>query len=377
LPGRFWGKRAGAAAACLGLVLAGCGTTGITGSSRATIYVSVPLRGPAAPDGRDIVDGARMALAAAGGRVGDLAVRARYLDDAVGAPHGTGWSPAAVGANARRATEDTSSVAYIGDLQSGASRTSEPITNAAHLLQVSPASGAVDLTRPFLGSDQLPDLEEEGGERTFGRVIPDDPAQATAAAAWVRKLGVKSVEVFRDGTEFGRTMALAFRQALTGVRVVGKDAQLIYYGGIAGDEPPAVRNARVRVMGSDALLPPYVVGPSSASFATSAAQAPTALPSSGRRFVAAFRERYGREPGRYAAYGYEAMAVVLASIRRAGSQGDQRQPVIDAFFATKGRHSVLGTYSVDPFGNTTLNRISGYRLHPGGHPRAVTLLPAR
>ena len=265
----------------------------------------------------------------------------------------------------------------LSEFQSGATRTSEPITNAAHLLQVSPASGAVDLTRPFLGSDQLPVLEDEGGERTFGRVIPDDPAQAAAAAAWVRKLGVKSVEVFRDTTAFGRTMAVAFRQALGGIRPVAKGGRLIYYAGVAGDEPPAVRNAKVPVMGSDALLPPYSTGHQRAELATSAAQAPPQLPASGRRFVASFQRRYRRAPGRYAAYGYEAMAVVLNAIRRAGSQGDQRQPVIDAFFATRGRRSVLGTYSINAFGDMTLNRISGYRLRAGVEPRPQALLPAR
>src|SRR3954453_23923799 len=184
---RFWAS--GLALVASGLSLGACGTAGISGSSRATVYVSAPLRGPAGADGRHIVDGARMALAAAGGRVGKLAVRARYLDDAAGSGDVAGWSPSAVGANARAATEDTSSVAYIGDFQSNATRTSEPITNAAHLLQVSPASGGVDLTRPFLGSDEVPVLEEEGGARTFGRVIPDDAAQAAAAAEWVRKLG--------------------------------------------------------------------------------------------------------------------------------------------------------------------------------------------
>ncbi len=57
----------------------------------------------------------------------------------------------------------------------------------------------------------------------------------------------------------------------------------------------------------------------------------------------------------YALYGYEAMSVVLASIRSAGSSGDDRQAVIDKFFATHDRHSVLGVYSMQPNGETTLS----------------------
>jgi branched-chain amino acid transport system substrate-binding protein len=53
------------------------------------------------------------------------------------------------------------------------------------------------------------------------------------------------------------------------------------------------------------------------------------------------------------------MAVVLDSIERAEG-GPDRSEVIDAFFATQDRHSVLGTYSIDEVGNTTLDRIAGY-----------------
>ena len=45
---------------------------------------------------------------------------------------------AAAGAIARRAVEDASAVGFIGDLDSGATRISLPITNQADLIQVSP-----------------------------------------------------------------------------------------------------------------------------------------------------------------------------------------------------------------------------------------------
>jgi branched-chain amino acid transport system substrate-binding protein len=39
--------------------------------------------------------------------------------------------------------------------------------------------------------------------------------------------------------------------------------------------------------------------------------------------------------------------------------------VIDAFLDTVDRRSVLGTYSIDEVGNTTLDRIAGYRVRRG------------
>jgi branched-chain amino acid transport system substrate-binding protein len=318
-----------------------------------------------------------MALAAARGRAGRLRVRAVYLDDTSGRGARARWSQAAVGANARRATEDTSAIAYIGDFDSGASRTSESITNAAHLLQVSPASTAVDLVRPFLGSDQLPPGELQGGERTFGRVIPDDQAQAEAAARWVRKLGVRRVALVRDRSRFGGTLADAFHEALGGAMVTRRGAELTYYAGVAADEPAFGGALPSRVMASDALLPPWSgARAAAATLATSAAEGPAVLPASGRRFVGDYRRRYRRPPGRYAAYGYEAMAVVLDAVRRAGASGDQRQAVIDSFFGTHGRRSILGAYSIDPVGDTTLARLGGYRIR-GGRAVDPTLLRIR
>jgi branched-chain amino acid transport system substrate-binding protein len=89
------------------------------------------------------------------------------------------------------------------------------------------------------------------------------------------------------------------------------------------------------------------------------------LPASGQRFLRAFRQRYHRTPGRYAAYGYEAMAVVLDSVRRAGDSGDDRDSVVSAFFETTDRDSILGRYSIDDVGNTTLTRLAGYRVRHG------------
>jgi branched-chain amino acid transport system substrate-binding protein len=69
------------------------------------------------------------------------------------------------------------------------------------------------------------------------------------------------------------------------------------------------------------------------------------------------------------------MALVLDSIRRAGGSGDDRDSVIDAFFDTVNRRSVLGTYSIDDVGDTTLDRLAGYRVVKG-RPRVETALRA-
>jgi branched-chain amino acid transport system substrate-binding protein len=73
------------------------------------------------------------------------------------------------------------------------------------------------------------------------------------------------------------------------------------------------------------------------------------------RVLGDYRRDFGGEPGPYALYGYEAMSVVLDSIRRAGAKGNDRQAVIDQFFAIRNRDSVLGRYSIEADGETTLS----------------------
>jgi hypothetical protein len=115
--------------------LAGCSSGGVSSDSRVTVYVSVPMSGPDGDRGRAVAAGARAALAQAGGRAGELAVRAAYLDDARGA--GRPALPA-IAANARRATEDSTAIAYLGELDRSASSTSQAITGEAGILQVVP-----------------------------------------------------------------------------------------------------------------------------------------------------------------------------------------------------------------------------------------------
>ncbi len=366
----------GAAAIVVALLAAtagGCaGDTKIESGAVLRVYVSMPLRGPSGADGRDVDDGARLALADAGGRAGGVDVRATYLDDTSGAPATARWSAAQTGANARGATQDTSAIAYIGDFESGATRTSEPITNEARLLQVSPASGAVGLTRPFAGSEQLPVYEQAADARTFGRVIPDDYAQGRAAAGWARKLGYERVGLLLgDHSSFSISVRTGFQDAGEGLLTGKGPLDAIFYAGDAAGEPSKPfrgRNAfRGPVMATDALISPWSAGTRpTVDLATSAALDPSQLPPAGQRFVRRFRARYDRAPGRYAAYGYESMAVVLDSIDRASADSVSRGSVVDAFFGTTDRASVLGTYSIDPLGDTTLDRMTGYRVGPGG-----------
>ncbi len=335
--------------------LAGCGDGGSEPEGDAVLRVYISL--PAGTDGQDASDGARLALTEAGGEAGGAAVEATFLDPAD--------TPAEVGANARAATQDSTAIAYLGDFESGATRTSLPITNTAGLLQVSPASGATDLVVAFPGSDDISELQTSGS-RTFGRVIPGDKAQAQAAARWVDELGVDTVSITADNSDFGQDVGASFRDALERTRI-SDAAELDFYAGIGRPSDAG------SVMVTDAqLTDEWIPDLADGTLATSAALDPSQLPPVADEFRGRFIAEYDRAPGRYAAYGYEAMGVILDSIERADDPTD-RTAVVEAFFGTTDRESILGMYSIDESGETTLDQMTGYEIS-GGRAEPVEAL---
>lgn len=159
------------AAPALALALAGCGATdsGPADDATVAVYVSAPLEGADAKDGLDVTDAARLALADAGEEAGGVPVRAEYLD--VASPGSGPFDPVRAGANARAAVEDSTAVGYVGELASGASRTSAPILNEADILQVAPGSGAEDLVRAEPFSDDVPTEVQPTGIRTYAQLV--------------------------------------------------------------------------------------------------------------------------------------------------------------------------------------------------------------
>jgi branched-chain amino acid transport system substrate-binding protein len=101
------------------------------------------------------------------------------------------------------------------------------------------------------------------------------------------------------------------------------------------------------------------------TYVVSPALAISAYPPAARRFQRAFESRYGRVPGPYAILGYEAMRVVLRAMAVAGKRANHPEAVIRAFYGTRDRRSVLGTYSIGRSGDTTLRRFGGYRVRHG------------
>lgn len=128
------GRWAALAAALSLLGWAGCGeSNGVADGATVSVYVAAPLCAEAEQE-----------LARQGGEAGNVRVRVACLPNAEGDGE---LDLATIGANARRATEDSSAVAYIGERTKAASRFSEPILEAAGVRQYSQMSGAAAMRR--------------------------------------------------------------------------------------------------------------------------------------------------------------------------------------------------------------------------------------
>ncbi|HEX3292120.1 MAG TPA: ABC transporter substrate-binding protein [Solirubrobacterales bacterium] len=346
------------------LLLLGATGCSVTGSSRieapVAVYVSLPLTGPRGADGRDAADGARLALEEARGRAGSLAAQAHFLDDA----RGRAWDPVTVGANARTAVQDHTTAAYIGELDSEPTRNSAPITNQAGIVQVSPGAGAVDLTAPAAGYPDSPDRYRPSGDVSFARTVPSDELVVDAAATWASELGVTSAAVTSDGTPFENLAASEFKSAAAehGVAVSAGKPQGAVAVAPEGTERAVYEPATSRLR---------IYGKRAQALQLSPQLDPKLLPD--KQFDTRFAQRFHRNPGPSAAYGYEAMALVLQGIREAGTDASSfRDDVRTAVIGAHRDDTVLGSYSITSEGDTTECMIQRYRIDRAGTIAAGT-----
>jgi branched-chain amino acid transport system substrate-binding protein len=370
------------------------------------IYSSLPLQGPAAAEGASIVDGIKLALAQSGGNAGPFKVEYTSLDDSRGS---TGWDASQTAENAGKAAADPRAVYYIGEFDDGASEVSMPILNEAGIPQVSPANTYVALTASAPGNYW------PTGTRSYLRIVPTDSVQAAADLLAMHEAGCTRVAVASDQEAYGTGLAklIDLQKGYYGIDIVsdtgidpsaqsfrsyaltlkGLRADCLLIAGVVSmgvveltkeihAELPAAKFFGPADMctsawtnAKDGGVPPAV---DPLIRCTQVTQSVTAYPG-GKAFLAAYKAKYpGSNPGPYAILGYEAMRLGLSTIALLGANGDSKSAVLSELFATTGRHSVLGTYSFNKVGDTTLRSIGLYKVGATANPTFdKTLTPAR
>lgn len=379
--------RRGAACVAAACVIAGCSTTGSSSSSNSTvkvtggtltIYVSDPQAVRTNPALQDAVDAAHLAFKQQSSEVKDYKLRLEVV------------KRGKVSDIARYAIQDTSSIAYIGELQPGFSDQTVGITNALDLLQVSPTDTALELGQATPAVADSPHHYFESWStyhRTFARVVPNSAQEATALVAEMHALGVRTLWVENDRSDYGRALGAAVEvdahAAQISVSSSESNADAIFY---ASDSPAtaaayftkaATSNHSAKLFGPSALDSPAFtahVSPAVGSrlYVTIPGSMPSAQNAQAQTFASAFQAKYGHAPSTQAPFGYEAMSALLSVLQQAGRGANDRTTVVKDFLKLKNRHSVLGTYTINPgSGNTSLDAFVVARLNNG------TLTPVR
>jgi branched-chain amino acid transport system substrate-binding protein len=239
------------------------------------------------------------------------------------------------------------------------------------------------------------------GFRNYVRIVPKDTIQGAALATVMKQDGCTKVAMTNDKEVYGAGLARnitmsAKAQNLAIVMNEGIDPKAPNYRSLA---------ARAKQLGADCFLFSGITSNNGVQifkdFAAALPQAklygpdgvaekgftepkqggipanvaartkltvatldPSSYGVAGRRFFADFTKTYGDpHPNPYAIYGYEAMRLALDAIQRSGT--GVSADVVKALFATKDRQSVLGKYSIDKNGDTTLTDYGVYSIKNG------------
>ena len=376
-----------------------------------------------------IENGARLALEQWGhrvsygsrGRRGTYRVKLTPLDDAD--PLTGSYSQGLTEAHAQAAAADSSTVAYIGDYDSAATAISLEALSQSGILQVSPWSPYIGFTdaNPADGTGDPERYYPSSGEKSFARVIPSDLVEAQATVEYMSQLGVTRLYVLGDVSVFDAAIAqlVANDAPGAGITVVAlhpsidtqTNAQPKGYAQIAAavatERPDAVLLGATPGVGAVALwLELHAIVPHAKLFAPSTLATPAFLaaiahpagvcptdadamarcrsaasstyvtspillarqyPAAARKVFRAYRRRFGIAAGAYALYGYDAMEDILAAIRKAGRRATNRAQLLRVFFHELGViRGVIGSYTIDGNGDSSLSAFDGYRVTGSG-----------
>ena len=251
------------------------------------------------------------------------------------------------------------------------------------------------LTRDGPGvEDGDPERLYPTGRRSYLRTVPADDAQAAAAAIVARDGGARRTYAVHDGSALGKGLAGAFQAAAerSGLSPVGSEEwdpsardyralaararatrpDAVYLGGyITQNGPRLVRDLGdalgrdVAMLAPDGFNQPTALvegaGERTEGLVITLAAAPVrALPPAGRRWSAQFARRWGSQPCCYAVIAGQVAELVANAI---GRSDGSRPDVLDNLLGTKVRSGLVGDFSFDRFGDSTLTGIAAYRMH--------------
>ncbi|HET7479402.1 MAG TPA: branched-chain amino acid ABC transporter substrate-binding protein [Rubrobacteraceae bacterium] len=388
------------------LLIVGCGggsggsQGGGGGGDSVKIVSDLPLQGANRAQTTTMNNAIELALKERKGKAGDVTVELEKKDDAT-AQAGQ-WDPSKCAENAQQAAQDDSVVGWIGPFNSGCAATEIPTLNEAGLGMISPANTYIGLTKKG-GEPDEPDKYYPTGKRNYARVIVADDKQGAAGAQLLQQEGAKSVYILDDKQTYGKGLADQFEKAAknSGIQVLGREGidgkasnyrslmskisqsnpDAIYFGGIIENNAAQIikdkvgagmSNEDVLFVGPDGIFVDSLIDQAGKDaegiYVTFGGLPESELSAKGQAFVKKYRSTYDDDIQPYTAYAYEAANVMLDAVEKASKKAGgvpDREAVVKEIFATKDYNGVLGKWSFDKDGDTTLTKLSIQKVENG------------
>jgi branched-chain amino acid transport system substrate-binding protein len=347
--------RAAAALAAMAAVPAWA-QTGPAKGEPVYLGVSGPLTGPNAQYGAQWKQGFDLALDEINGAGGIKGRPLAYIFD------DTQSDPRQSVAVAQKFVADPRIVAELGDFASPASMAASPIYQKAGLVQFGFTNSHPDFTK--------------GGDYMWSNSVSQSDEQPLSAAYAVKRLGLKRIAVLHLNTDWGRTskdifvkaakdlgaevVAVEgympdekdFRSTLVRVRDAKPDGlMLISYYSDAALIARQVKQAGMKLpmVAASSVYSPKLIelgGDAVEGMFTASRYFPDDPRPDVRKFVAAFKAKYNKEPDAFNAYAYDTMILMAQVLRESGTD---RKAVRDGLLKVKDVPSVIfGKVAFDP-----------------------------
>jgi branched-chain amino acid transport system substrate-binding protein len=374
------------------------------GEPDALIASDLPLQGANRALTTEMADAIEFTLAQRDWKVGDLNVGYQSCDDST-AQAGS-WDSAKCSSNARAYAGNDAVLGIVGTFNSGCAKLVIPIANRASLAMVSPANTNPGLTKSGPGADPgAPDIYYPTGTRNYARVVWSDTHQGAANAQYTKELGLKNVFILNDKQTYGLGIANLYRRYLgkLNIKVAGfqawdenassyeslasnikaSGADGVFLGGIIClNGGKLIKDLRATLGADFPILGPDGFTPISATIDGAGAAAngmyistpglpEEELTGAGKQFVADFKAETGKSTvDPYTSYAAQAAVVLLEAIER--SDGT-RASVAEELFNTDIKGGILGDFSIDENGDTTLGTVTFFQVRSGA-PEFVKLI---
>ncbi len=369
------------------------GAPGGGGGTSVTLGVDLPLSGAETPNGQPTLQGIQLAVDE--NPVPGYTIKIEAKDDALNGVH----DPQTGATNIGQLVNDSSVFAVVGPFNSNVAQAEIPVSNAAGLIQCSPANTNPGLTK---GSDALALRPTNPNKIAYVRVATTDDIQGQAGADIAYNVaGAKTAYIVDDTETYGKGLADVFQSAFTalGGTVVGHDGvgksqqsdftalltaakaknpQFVYFGGVTATGGGLLRAqmvdqgmANIPFGGGDGISDGSAATKSSfLNIATPAGDVNTYMTvaathdiPNAAKFTTDYKNAFGTEPGAYSAAGYACAQIFLNALKTTGKA--DRETIRAYVTNTSNKfNTILGSVSFDANGDTTQRIISYYKFDP-------------